>query len=120
MQRIFISILLGFFFPIAGLAALAFIGEYLPPVLTSSNFYGRPAPGILLAPFLLPMYFGIYLNVNRILPEIFDTFWFRFLSLILFDWILYGTIFYFVLGRFKRFKKKTVEASPEPPAPPLF
>jgi len=120
MWRIILSIIFGIIFPLACVAMLAFTEKYIPSALMLSSFHGKPAPGILLAPFLLPVYFDIFVKEERILPLIFDTFWFRVISVVLFDWLLYGTIIYFILGRFKRFKKKSVEVSSEPPPPPLF
>jgi hypothetical protein len=53
--------------------------DYMSPsALTEVKIYGEPAPGILLAPFSIPIYLDILLKQKRIAPEIFDTFWFRF------------------------------------------
>jgi hypothetical protein len=54
MWRIIFSIILGFIFPILYFVILAVIGDYIPQGLTTSNFHGRSAPGILLAPLTLP------------------------------------------------------------------
>jgi hypothetical protein len=120
MRRIILSIILGILFPVICVVILVFIGDYFPLILVKMNFYGKPAPGILFAPFTIPIYLSIFLNRERILPIIFDTVWFRAISLVLFNWMLYGTVSYLILGQFERFKKKSVEASHEPPAPPSF
>ena len=120
LWRIILSIVLGFGFPFVSLAILLYVELYLPRSLTMSSFYGEPAPGILYAPFTLPVYLDIFLKQTGLLPEMFDNFRFRMISLIVFDWLLYGTVFYVVLGRFKKLKTKTAAASDEPPPPPVF
>jgi hypothetical protein len=120
MRRIVFSIILGIVFPIICLTMLGVIAEYIPMRLTVSKFYGQPAPGILLAPFTIPFYFDTFVKEERILPHIFDTFWFRVSTFILWNWILYGTIIYFVLGLFKGFKKQSVSFSETPPRPSTF
>lgn len=120
LLRIILSIIFGIIFPLVCLVILVFTADYLPAALTTMTFYGKPAPGILFAPFLFPAYLNFYLTHKRILPSIFDTPWFRIISFVLFNWSVYGAIFYFILGRFKRFKRKSVVSSQEPPPPPLF
>lgn len=120
-MRILLSIVLGIVFPIISLIVLAFISEYLPPsALVLIRIYDQPAPGILFAPFSMPMYFSIFVKYHRVMPFIFDTFLFRLLSSILFNWTLYGTIFYFLLGFLPRFKKQKISYSETPPSPPEF
>lgn len=89
-------------------------------VLTEFELYNEPAPGILFMPFFIPAFLSIFLKYHQILPFIFDTVWFRVSSFILFNWGLYGIIAYFVLGRFKRFKKQEKVVSDEPPPPSLY
>jgi len=120
MRRIIFSIILGIVFPFICLIIFSWASNYLPDGLVILRFYGVKAPGILAAPFAIPVYLEIFVKAHRLLPKVLNNFWFSIIFFILFDWILYGTIFYFVLGRFKRFKKKTVETSPEPPEPPQF
>ena len=119
-MRILFSIILGIVFPLICLIILAFIGEYLPPALTAMEIYDEPAPGIIFAPFTIPIYFEIFVKHHRIMPFIFNTFLFRFLSLILFNWILYGMILYHLLGFLPRFKKQKISYSETPPSPPEF
>ena len=120
MRRIIFSIILGIVTPVSYLALMAFIEDFLPAGLMITTFYGQKAPGLLLAPFTLPIYFDIFVKAERFAPLIFDTPFFRLVTFILFDWALYGLISYFVLGRLKRFKKRTVTASETPPPPPNF
>jgi hypothetical protein len=120
MWRIILSIILGVIIPIAYMVILSFGEGYISESFVETRFYSQPAPGVLLAPVTIPVYFDILVKEERILPMIFDTFWFRFLSFILFNWILYGTISYLLLGCFKRFKRKSVPASEAPPPPPTF
>ena len=119
MKRIVFAIILGFVFPTICLVILGFIGDYLPEFLMLTKVNSEPAPGILLAPFTLPVYMDIFLKQNHIAPMIFDNFLFRFSSFILFNWVLYGFIFYFILGKLKRFKKSEILYSETPP-PPKF
>lgn len=118
MVRIIISIILGIIFPFVCFMAIGITTDYMSPSsLTEIRIYDEPAPGILLAPFSVPIYLDIVFNKKRIAPEIFDTFWFRFLSLILFNRALYGIIIYLFLGRLERFKKQKVLVSNTPPPP---
>ncbi len=120
MLRIILSIILGVLIPVVYALALSLGEGYISERWISAKFYGQSAPGVLLAPITLPVYFDIFTKENRILPFIFDTVWFRLSSFILFNWILYGLIAYVILGRFKRFRKQSATASPEPPSPPEF
>lgn len=119
MKRIVLSIILGFVFPIICLVILGFIGDYLPESLMLTKLSGEPAPGILLAPFMIPIYVDIFLKQNQIAPIIFDNFLFRFSSFTLFNWVLYGFTIYFILGKLKRFTKLEILYSETPP-PPRF
>ena len=120
MRRISLSIMFGFLFPFACLTTVATISVYIPQRLIVSRFYGQPAPGIIVAPFALPVYASIFIEEKQILPPILDIFWFRVILFVLFNWCFYGTIFYIILGRFKIFKKKSAACSNKPPPPPLF
>ena len=120
MRRISLSIIFGFIFPFACLTIIAIISVYIPQRWMVSRFYGQPAPGIIVAPFALSVYASIFIEEKQILPPIIDIFWFRIISLVLFNWWFYGTLIYFILGRFKIFKKKSDAFSKEPPRPPLF
>ncbi len=120
MRRIILSIILGFVFPIICIILIEAISEHIPTWLTVSTFYGQPAPGILLAPFTIPFYFDNFVKAERILPQVFDTFWFRVLTFVFYNWIVYGILGYLALGRLKRLKKRSVSASENPPPPPAF
>jgi hypothetical protein len=86
--------------------AIGITTDYMSPSpLTEIKIYSQSAPGILLAPFSISIYLDIFLKQQSIMPYIFDTFLFRFLSFILYNWALYGLIIYFILGRLGRFKK---------------
>ena len=101
--------------------AIGITTDYMSPsALTEISIKGQPAPGILLAPFSLPIYFDIFVKEEEIAPAIFDMFWFRFSSFILFNGVLYGIIIYLLLGRLARFKKQKVWGSEVPPQPPTF
>jgi hypothetical protein len=118
--RIILSIILGVIFPFVSFMTIGIMTDYMSPsALTEVKIYGEPAPGILLAPFSIPIYLDILLKQKRIAPEIFDTFWFRFSSLILFNGALYGSIIYLLLGRLARFKTRKFSGSDSPP-PPTF
>jgi hypothetical protein len=120
MWRVILSIISGLIIPFVCFMAIGITTDYMQPsALTEIKIFDEPAPGILLAPFSIPIYCWIFLKTGRIAPQIFDTFWFRFSSLILFNWILYGIIFYFLLGYLKRFKKQKAIVSDAPP-PPVF
>src|ERR1700712_1235644 len=121
MKRIIFSLILGIILPIILLVTIGTISEMLPEsALTRIYIAGIPSPGLLTIPVLLPAYFCIYTKGNFILPEIFDTFLFRVLSVVLFDWILYGLLSYWLLGKLKWFKRQSVKFSDEPPLPPSF
>lgn len=92
----------------------------LPSHLTEIKIYGESAPGLLLAPFSIPIYLEITLKKKQILPEIFDTSLFRLSSLILFNWALYGIVIYFLLNWFKQFKRSNDSTFSSPPSPPEF
>lgn len=118
MKRILLAIILGFLFPLICLIILIFIGD-LPESLMLAKINSEPAPGILLAPFMIPVYFDIFLKQKHITPFIFDNVLFRVSSFILFNWALYGIVSYFILGRLKRFRRLKNTYS-EPPLPPTF
>jgi len=100
MRRIILSIILGLILPFICFMAIGITTDYMSPSsLTEIRFCNQPAPGILLAPFSISIYLDVCLKEKRIAPYIFDTFLFRFTSLILFNWVLYGFIIYLVLGR---------------------
>lgn len=120
MWRIILSIILGVLIPVSYIEILSLGDGIIPDNWADMKFYNQPAPGIVFAPVSLPIYFDIFTKEERILPFIFNTFWFRTLSFILFNWVLYGLIGYFILGRFKRFKKRTAFVSEFPPPPPEF
>jgi len=120
MRRIILSIILGIVFPVVCMMAIGAMSDYLPKPLTELNFSGKLLPGILYVPFTIPLFCVAILRAYEILPPYSETIW-HFLALfILFDWILYGTLSYLVLGRLKRFKKRIVSASENPPPPPAF
>ena len=119
MKRLTLSIILGLVFPFVCFIAIGVSTDYMTPsFLTEVEISGQSAPGILLAPFSLPFYVAIILNKNKIVPHIFDTFLFRFLFFILFNWILYGFIIYLILGKLR--KRKIRQSSKTPPPPPKF
>lgn len=121
MKRLILSIILGLIAPFACFMAIGITTDYMSPsVLTEIKILNQPAPGLLLAPFSIPFYLDIFLKEKRIAPYIFDTFWFRFSSFILFNWVLYGFIIYLILGKLNRFKEPKTICSETPPAPPNF
>ncbi len=122
MRRIVLSIIFGLIFPLVCFMTIGITTEnYMSPsALTEIKIYDQAAPGFLLAPFSIPIYLDIYLKQKQIAPEIFDTFWFRFSSLILFNWMFYEILIYLLLGRLKRFKKRKILFSDTPPPPPKF
>ncbi len=120
MKRVLIAIVLGFVFPVICLVILGIIGNYLPEFLMLTTMQGEPAPGILLAPFSIPIYLDIFIKQNHIAPIIFDNFLFRFTSFAFFNWCLYEIIIYLILGRLKRFKKSEIIYSETPPSPSNF
>lgn len=83
MWRIILSIILGVLIPVIYGVILPFGEGYISDSWMDTKFYGQPAPGILLAPFSIPIYFDIFVKAHRILPFIFDTIWFRTSSFIL-------------------------------------
>lgn len=119
MRRIIFSIILGFIFPLTCLVILGVIGDYLPESLMLAELNNDAVPGILLFPFTIPVYLSVFLKQNNFAPYLFDNFLFRISSFILFNWFLYGIIFYFVLGRLSRFNKSEQFYSEVPP-PPSF
>jgi hypothetical protein len=123
MRRIIISIILGIIFPIVCFIAIGITTDFLLPrrsIFTEISIYGESAPGILFAPFSMPIYFVIYATKARIAPGIFDAKWFRLFAVILFDWVPYGLIIYWLLGRLERFKKQKEFGTTAPPPPPTF
>ena len=120
MKRITLSIILGLCLPFVCFMAIGISTDYMPPSpLTEVKLFNQSAPGILLAPFSIPIYLDIFLKEKSITPYIFDNFLFRFSLFILFNWVLYGFIIYLVSGRLSRFKKQPLNYS-EPPRPPSF
>ena len=118
MKRLALSTILGIVFPVISFIAIGSATDYMQPsVLTEIIIYDEPAPGLLLAPFSIPIYFDILARHYRIATAIFDTFWFRLLSLILFNWLLYGIIIYILLGCLKRFRKQPSQSWESPPPP---
>ncbi len=80
-------------------------------------------PGILWMPFVIPIYIIDILREARILSPTSDSIFFLWIFVIffvLFDWILYGTISFLLLGRLKQFKTQPAPASEIPPLPPTF
>lgn len=121
MKRIVISIILGLILPIVFFVGIGFSTDYMTPsYLTDIKIFGQNAPGILLAPFSLPIYLDIFLKEKRIAPFIFDTLLFRISSLILFNWIIYGFLMYWILGKFSRFRQQKQQYSETPPLPTEF
>jgi hypothetical protein len=121
MKRFVLSIILGLILPFVCFLAIGIMTDYMSPSsLTEIKIYNQPAPGILLAPFSIPIYLDIILKEKQIAPSIFDTFLFRILSFILFNWGFYGIIIYLVLGKFSRFKRQKTIFSEIPPLPPKF
>lgn len=119
MWRIIISILLGLLLPFTYFMVVGPLSDLMSPsYLTDIKIFGESAPGILFAPFALPFYLGIMLSHYRIFPEVFDSFLFRILSFIFFNWALYGFLSYYILGKLKWFKEKEIQYS-EPPPPNL-
>ncbi len=116
MKRITVSIILGLILPIVLFMGIGFTTDYMTPsFLTDIKIFGQNAPGILLAPFSLPIYLDIFLKEKRIAPFIFDTLLFRASSLILFNWAVYGFLMYWILGKFSRFRKQEKSYSETPP-----
>jgi hypothetical protein len=116
MRQGILAIILGIVFPAIWLiliGALSYL-VFLPP-LTDFRINGELVPGLLFMPVLIPVYFDILMRQYGILPSMFASIGFRVLSLILFNWIFYGIIFYLLLGKLNRFKKQTVTNSPPPP-----
>ncbi len=121
MLRIILSIILGILFPIFCILILALITDYLPSYLFDDlEFYGESVPGIILIPFFFPFYTDILLRNLANLPLIFQNLWLRGLFIIVQVWGVYGVLAYFILGRFKRFKKQEKVVSNEPPPPSLY
>ena len=119
MRRSTLAIILGIVLPLCWLI-LTGIFSYLVfiPPLTDIRINGEIAPGLLFVPVLLPVYIDILMRQSGILPAMLDSAGFRIISLILFNWVVYGIIFYLLLGKLKRFKKQTADS--QPPAPPVF
>jgi hypothetical protein len=121
MMHFLASVILGIVIPVIGFVTLEMATDLMnPSALTKIAIFDESAPGLLLAPFSLPIYFSIWVRYARILPDIFDTFVFRATSIVLFNWLLYGLIMYFLLGRLKWFRRQNNEASSLPPRPPRF
>ncbi len=109
-----LSIILGVLIPVVYTVPLLFGEGYIPEKWMFTTFYGQTAPGGLLAPISVPIYFYIFAKENRVLPLVLNAPWFRASSFVLFNWILYGLIAYLILGRFKRFGKRSASATPPP------
>jgi hypothetical protein len=121
MRHITYAIILGFIIPLVGIMTIGPATDYMTPsVLTEIKIQGEPAPGILLAPLMFPVYFIVLIHANNILPALFDNLLFRVTAFTLPVWTLYGVISYFLLGRLKRFRKQSVSGIDTPPAPPSF
>jgi hypothetical protein len=107
MRRGIPAIILGVVFPAIWLILTGVISYlvFLPP-LTDFRINGELVPGLLFMPVLIPVYFDILMRQYGILPSMFASIGFRVLSLILFNWIVYGIIFYLLLGKLNRFKNK--------------
>lgn len=121
MLRIILSIILGILFPIISLLVLSLLSPILPDFFSDDiEIFGEKAPGILPSPFFIAIYLDIFFRHYNLFPYITNTFWFRLISLISTNLGLYGIIAYFILGKFKRFKKPNISASNEPPPPNLY
>lgn len=118
MKRLIFSIILGLVFLLVCFITIGIASEFMPEtVWTLTKFRGESAPGILFIPFSIPIYFDILVRQERILPRIFDTVWFRISSLILFNWILYGVLGYWFIGRVQKLRmKKNYSNEPPPPS----
>lgn len=117
MFRLIFSIVFGLIFPFVCFITIGIASDFIPEtVWTEIRFRGESAPGILLIPFSIPIYFDIFANQERILPQIFGTIWFRISSMILFNWALYGVLIYWLIGRVQKSRmKKTYSHEPPPP-----
>lgn len=122
MRRVIISIILGLVFPFVCLMAIGAISDYLPKSLTELKIGYETGPGIIWMPFMLPLNLLDILTTFRIIKRPFSNLFIYsfFAFFVLFDWILYGTIFYWLLGRFKKFQKQPAAFSENPPPPPEF
>lgn len=122
MKRIVLSIILGILLPFTLIVIIGFSSDYFlsESIWTDMKINGQPAPGILFIPFFIPLYLETYLQQQRIAPNLVDNPFFRASTLILFDWILYGFISYWILGKFKRFRREKPVYSETPPEPPEF
>lgn len=121
MTRLLAAVILGIVFPVIGFVTLGKAMDLMnPSALTEIRISGEPAPGLLVAPFSVPIYFSVWVRQAGILPNIFDTFVFRATSIVLFNWLLYGSLMYILLGRIKWFRKQNNENSSLPPRPPRF
>ena len=121
MARLILAIVLGIVFPTVCFSAVGLISDFIAPsVLTEVEIEGEWMPGILAAPFSIPIYVSIYLKQMRLLPDIFDTTWFRLSFLVVFNWFCYGILAYWALGRMTYFNQRQVLSSEQPPPPPYF
>ena len=120
MQRIIFSFFFGIIFPTVCFLSIGTATDFMPrSVLTVLHINGESAPGILLSPFSIPIYLGILMNQTAFLPEFCKTAWFRISLIVLFDWTLYGMLFYIIWGKIK-FRKNGNLVSEKPPDPPIF
>lgn len=124
MRRIIFSIVFGLIFPLVCFFTIMTADSYfLPPsILTTSRIDGEVAPGILYAPFSIPIYVEIILKHNgiMIMGRGENRFIYFTVFLIIFNWILYGVIFYALSVYLTKLKKPKTEYSEKPPEPPIF
>lgn len=128
MLRIILSAILGLVTPMLYMIGFALIAYTFQSSLSESVInpwielfiYGESAPGILLIPVAIPEYIYIAAKANKLLPPQFFSDYIEFGFFVSLNWILYGSVIYLLLGRFKRFKKQLPFTFDVPPPPPQF
>ena len=110
MNRIVLSILGGLAIPVGYTTILGFCSEFWPAYFPDTTIvFGHPAPGLIFAPTLFPIYFDEWLGLHNYLGYglNLDNIWFRVPLVVIPNIILYSLITWLVLRTFSLLKKET-------------
>lgn len=121
MKKVLVSILGGILVPILLIILAATITWLLPQYnLDVIYINGVPAPGLIFAPVVIPIYLYIYFQPSISYP-IFFTPWFRLFSFVFFNFVFYFILTFLFMSFLRLFKSKTHdEENMPPPSPEIY
>jgi len=88
--------------------------KYFPDTMV---LFGKPAPSLIFAPTMFPVYFDMWLASHNYfgIGSILDTFVFRLSLVLILNLVLYSIIVWMVLRFFNLPKEKQTGETPPPP-----